>query len=174
MPTGKIALAAIVWLLLAQGAAACETQTGRAEDAPLRTRRPVMGDDALLVSGFGMRRHPILQIAKMHTGVDWAAPTGTPVIAAAGGRVVDAGVKGEYGNYVRIDHGGGWQTAYAHLSTIDVSEGDCVAALSVVGRIGSTGLSTGPRLHFEVLKDGRMLDPMTVAFKGQGPEADGK
>jgi murein DD-endopeptidase MepM/ murein hydrolase activator NlpD len=109
-----------------------------------------------------MRRHPILMVLKMHAGVDWAAPAGTPVVAAAGGRVTFAGVKGEYGNMVLVDHGGGWSTRYAHLSAIDVREGDCAAALSGIGKIGSTGLTSGIYLHFEVLRDGTPVDPLRM------------
>ena len=161
-------------LLGANAAAACETFAGPADTSPLHTRKPVNGEDVRLATGFGMRRHPLLMINKMHTGVDWSAPTGTPVVAAGGGRVSFAGVKGEYGKVVFIDHGGGWQTAYAHLSSIEVGEGDCVAALTVIGRIGSTGLSSGPQLHFEVLHQGRYLDPMNVARRETVPSAESK
>jgi murein DD-endopeptidase MepM/ murein hydrolase activator NlpD len=112
-----------------------------------------------------MRLHPILGTRKMHTGVDWAAPIGTPVLAAAGGRVASAGVEGELGGTIRIDHGAGWQTVYAHLSAIEVGEGDCVAALSVIGKVGSTGLSSGPKLHLEVRANGQPLDPLSLPSK---------
>ena len=97
-----------------------------------------------------MRRDPILRArASCTPGIDWAAPIGTPVVAAAGGRVALAGVEGELGRTVRIDHGAGWQTVYAHLSAFDVREGDCVAALSIIGKVGSHGTceraQTAPR-----------------------------
>jgi murein DD-endopeptidase MepM/ murein hydrolase activator NlpD len=176
MRSGGRLVAFITWGLMlgASGATACETFTGVAGTSPLYTRKPVEGDDARLTTGFGLRRHPLLMVTKMHTGVDWSAPTGTPVIAAAGGRVAFAGAKAEYGNVVFIDHGGGWRTGYAHLLGFDVREGDCVAPLTVIGKIGSTGLSSGPQLHFEVLHDGRYLDPMSVSRRDTVPSAESK
>jgi murein DD-endopeptidase MepM/ murein hydrolase activator NlpD len=84
------------------------------------------------------------------------------------------GTKGEYGNVVFIDHGGGWQMAYAHLSSVEVAEGDCVAPLTVIGKSGATGLSSGPRVHFEVLHHGRYLDPMNVPRRDTAPSMDSK
>jgi murein DD-endopeptidase MepM/ murein hydrolase activator NlpD len=156
---------AMACALIPQGAWACETIEGNAGQSPLHTRKPLLGEEARLTSGFGMRVDPILGMRKMHTGVDWAAPIGTPVLAAAGGRVTSAGVEGELGKTVRIDHGAGWQTVYAHLSAIDVGEGDCVAALSVIGKVGSTGLASGPILHLEVRADGQPLDPLSLPSK---------
>ena len=138
---------------------------GKAGESPLHTRKPLSGDDAHLTTGFGMRLHPILGTRKMHMGIDWAAPIGTPVVAAAGGRVASAGVEGELGKTVRIDHGAGWQTVYAHLSAFDVGEGDCVAALNVIGKVGSTGLASGPNLHLEVRANGQPLDPLSLPSK---------
>ena len=120
-------------------------------------KRPV---DGLILSGFGMRRHPLLQITKMHTGTDWGAEPGAPVHASAAGEVVKTGAEGEYGNLILIRHGGGLETAYAHLSQIGVKEGDCVAQGSVIGGVGSTGLSSGPALHFEVRRNGQFVDPL--------------
>jgi murein DD-endopeptidase MepM/ murein hydrolase activator NlpD len=156
---------AVACALVPHGAWACDAHEGRAGESPLHTRRPLSSDDAHLTTGFGMRLHPILGTRKMHTGIDWTAPIGTPVLAAAGGRVASAGVEGELGKTVRIDHGAGWQTVYAHLSAIDVGEGDCVAALSVIGKVGSTGLASGPKLHLEVRADDRPLDPLTLPSK---------
>jgi murein DD-endopeptidase MepM/ murein hydrolase activator NlpD len=156
---------AIVCALIPPGAWACEALEGKAGESPLHTRKPLLGDEARLTTGFGVRLHPILGTRKMHAGVDWAAPIGTPVLAAAGGRVTSAGAESELGKTVRIDHGAGWQTVYAHLSAIDVGEGDCVAALSVVGKVGSTGLASGPILHLEVRQDGQALDPLTLPSK---------
>jgi len=113
-----------------------------------------------LTSGFGLRRHPLFGIARMHQGVDIAAPWGTPVWAAAAGTVVYAGWFGGYGKLVVVDHGGGVATLYGHLSSIAVSPGDRVAAGDVLGRVGSTGYSTGPHLHFEIRVDGRPVDPL--------------
>jgi murein DD-endopeptidase MepM/ murein hydrolase activator NlpD len=158
--TLQIALATS--LLLGQEAAACDMAPARANEIALSTRKPVLGADARLISGFGVRRHPILMVLRMHGGIDWAAPAGTPVVAAAGGRVTFAGVEGAYGQTVLVDHGGGWSTRYAHLSAIDVRAGDCIAALSGIGKVGSTGITSGTLLHFEVIHDGTSIDPMRI------------
>lgn len=113
-----------------------------------------------LTSAFGLRRHPLFGIVRPHHGVDIAAPWGTPVRAAAAGTVVYAGWFGGYGKLVVVDHGGGIATLYGHLSSIAVSAGQPVAAGDLVGRVGSTGYSTGPHLHFEVRVDGRPVDPL--------------
>ncbi|MDR7435531.1 MAG: peptidoglycan DD-metalloendopeptidase family protein [Armatimonadota bacterium] len=113
-----------------------------------------------ITSGFGVRRHPIFRIAKMHTGVDIASTWGTPVPAAGDGEVIYAGWFGGYGKIVVIDHGGGLSTLYAHLSTILVELGQKVKRGQIIGRVGSTGYSTGPHLHFEIRIDGRPVDPL--------------
>ncbi|MGU3410442.1 M23 family metallopeptidase [Microbacterium sp. M1A1_1b] len=94
-----------------------------------------------------------------HQGLDFAAATGTPVVAAMPGRVVSAGVSGGYGNQVLVQHAGGLQTRYGHLSRIDVAVGQVVTAGERVGAVGSSGVSTGPHLHFEVIVGGRPVDP---------------
>ncbi len=113
----------------------------------------------LLTSGFGLRRHPVFGVIRMHNGVDIAAPWGTPVRAAASGTVLFAGWFGGYGKLVILDHGG-FTTLYGHLSSIGVAVGQRVQAGQVIGRVGSTGYSTGPHLHFEIRKDGRPVDPL--------------
>lgn len=136
-------------------------------DAPLpRPPAGVLGDFARPVGGpitsaFGMRVHPITGIRKLHDGVDIGAPCGTPVKAAAAGTVRSARDDGGYGLRVVVDHGGGTSTAYAHLSSASVSAGEQVETRSVVGRVGTTGLSTGCHLHFMALDDGRPVDPMS-------------
>ncbi|HEY8339567.1 MAG TPA: M23 family metallopeptidase [Egibacteraceae bacterium] len=110
-------------------------------------------------SPFGMRTHPVTGARKMHTGVDIAAPTGTPIRAARGGTVSFAGVRGGYGNLVIIDHPDGTQTRYAHQDALQVQVGQRVAAGQVVGTVGSTGMSTGPHLHFELRRGGDPVDP---------------
>ncbi|MDY7101600.1 MAG: peptidoglycan DD-metalloendopeptidase family protein [Actinomycetota bacterium] len=111
-------------------------------------------------SGFGMRRHPILGYTRLHAGTDFGASSGTPVWAAKEGRVIHAGWRGGYGNAVVIAHDGGITTLYAHLSRVDVSNGSWVGGGEVVGAVGSTGLSTGPHLHFEVRVGGSPQNPM--------------
>jgi murein DD-endopeptidase MepM/ murein hydrolase activator NlpD len=126
-------------------------------------RTPVSG--ARMSSGFGMRRHPILGYTRMHRGVDFAAPTGTPIYAAGDGRLARVGRYGSYGNYVRIEHGDGYATAYAHLSRFadGMRSGRRVEQGEVIGYVGSTGRSTGPHLHFEVLERGEQVDPLGLA-----------
>jgi murein DD-endopeptidase MepM/ murein hydrolase activator NlpD len=97
-----------------------------------------------------------------HTGLDLAAPSGTPVVAARSGKVVHAGPEGTYGNTVVIDHGDGFQTRSAHLSAWNVSTGQWVAQGQVIGLVGATGLATGPHLHFEVIQHGRFINPVRV------------
>ena len=113
-----------------------------------------------VVSGFGMRVHPVLGYARMHTGVDIGAPMGAPVSSAASGIVAYAGWSGGNGNLIVVDHGDGLATAYAHLSSIEVSQGQSVSQGQEIGKVGSTGLSTGPHLHFEVRVNGQPVDPM--------------
>ncbi|MGJ0506095.1 MAG: M23 family metallopeptidase [Methylocystis sp.] len=115
-------------------------------------------------SGFGMRRHPILGYFKMHTGVDWAAPIGTPILAAGNGTVIKAQWDSGYGRRVEIQHANGYITTYNHMSGFarGITEGVRVKQGQVVGFLGSTGLSTGPHLHYEVMVNGHFVDPMRV------------
>lgn len=112
-------------------------------------------------SAFGQRRHPITGTVRLHAGVDIGAPTGTPVLAAADGRVAHAGWMGGYGLTVDILHADGLSTRYAHLSQILVDPGQSIAHEEPLGHVGSTGQSTGPHLHFEVRRDGTPVDPAT-------------
>lgn len=126
-------------------------------------RKPVRGDDVRLTSGFGVRFHPLLNSRKMHTGVDWACPTGTPIVAAGNGTIEEVGRKGYYGNYVRIRHANGYQTAYGHMSRFaNFRPGMKVRQGQIIGYVGSTGLSSGPHVHFEVLVNSRFVDPMSI------------
>jgi len=164
-PCTFVALAA--WLSMPSAASGCDVLLEQ-EHSPLEIRKPVRGDDARLTAGFGLRRHPILNLQRMHTGVDWGAPLGTPVVAAARGRVDSAEREGEYGNRVIIDHGGGWQTLYGQLESFAVRQGDCVEGGTLIGKVGASGLAIGPHLHFEVRHRGRHLDPMAVPTRPQG------
>lgn len=125
-----------------------------------------------LTSGFGLRRHPILGFSRMHAGVDYAAPSGTPIYAASAGRVIYAGRHGGHGNYVRLSHDGRLGTGYAHMSRIAVQAGQRVRQGQVIGYVGSTGLSTGPHLHYEVYRNGGAVNPISVKF-AQAPILSG-
>ena len=121
-----------------------------------------------LTSGFGERFHPILGYVRFHDGLDLAASAGTPIVAAADGRVIGAGWRGGYGQQVQIAHAGGIDTLYGHMSRIAAHAGELVRKGEVIGYVGSTGLSTGPHLHFEVTKNGRPVNPTSVKM-ADGP-----
>jgi len=108
--------------------------------------------------------HPVLGFSKMHKGVDFGAPTGTPIFAAGNGTVVEIGRKGSYGNYIRVRHNGEYQTAYAHMSKFakGVKKGDKVKQGQVIGYVGATGRVTGPHLHYEILVAGVQVNPGKV------------
>ena len=158
------ALAVVSALPIAAAAEECVLSSG---EVRLSTRKPATDPEARLTSSFGMRFHPLLGERRMHTGIDWGAQLGSPVIAAAPGRVLEAGWKGQYGKTVIIDHGGGLVSLYAHLHVITVREGDCVTDGARIGSVGSTGLSGAVALHFEVQRDGTAVDPFAVAVVGQ-------
>lgn len=136
-------------------------------------RKPMNG--GVMRSGFGFRRHPILGYSKMHTGVDWAAPTGTPIVASGNGTVEKAGWASGYGRQVVLKHSNGYETTYNHMSGIarGVQPGATVKQGRVIGYVGSTGLSTGAHLHYEVMINGRFVNPMTVKLP-RGRELDGR
>jgi murein DD-endopeptidase MepM/ murein hydrolase activator NlpD len=123
--------------------------------------RPVSG---MVSSNFGMRRHPILGYSRMHRGMDFRAGYGTPILAATDGRVIGAGWAGGYGQQVKIAHAGGLMTSYSHMSRIAARPGSAVRQGQVIGYVGSTGLSTGPHLHYELYKDGVPINPASVKF----------
>jgi len=121
-------------------------------------------DGARLSSGFGYRSHPILGYTKLHQGVDFSAAAGTPVMAAGDGIILQAAYKGSYGNYVLIGHAGGYATAYAHLRNYrqGLRVGMRVKQGNVIGYVGATGRATGPHLHFELIKNGKRINPKSV------------
>jgi murein DD-endopeptidase MepM/ murein hydrolase activator NlpD len=128
-------------------------------------RKPISGEIDLS-SGFGVRTDPFLGRPAMHTGLDFRSNIGDPVRATATGKVTTAGRNGGYGNMVEIDHGNGFATRYGHLSQIDVKVGQHVKIGQIVGRVGSTGRSTGPHLHYETRIDGEAVDPQKFLRAG--------
>ena len=122
---------------------------------------PVVGR---ITSNFGARRHPVLGYTRMHAGVDFGAPHGAPIYAVGDAKVIYSGWHGGHGNYVKLDHGGGFATAYAHMSRVAVPNGARVHAGQVIGYVGSTGLSTGPHLHYELYRNGGAVNPLSVRF----------
>jgi murein DD-endopeptidase MepM/ murein hydrolase activator NlpD len=125
-----------------------------------------------ITSGFGYRVHPILRYGRFHAGIDFGAPWGSPIVAAADGQVVGAGYAGGYGRQVRIVHEGGLMTTYSHMSSIVAQPGMPVRQGQVVGYAGSSGLATGPHVHFEVRIGGRPVNPLTARLVSK-PVFDG-
>jgi murein DD-endopeptidase MepM/ murein hydrolase activator NlpD len=113
-----------------------------------------------LTSSFGMRQHPLLGVVREHSGIDLAAPIGSPIYATSDGIVSMANWRGGYGLFVSLDHGGGVQTRYGHMSRLNVVAGQQVHKGDVIGLVGSTGLSTGPHLHYEVRLNGQAVNPV--------------
>lgn len=147
-------------------------ESGKASRKALM-RTPI--DGARLSSTFGQRKHPILGYTRMHKGVDFAAPTGTPIYAAGNGTVAFAGRKGGYGNYIRLRHNGTFETAYAHLKGFarGIRTGKRVEQGQIIGYVGTTGRSTGPHLHYEVLNGGKQANPLRVKMPS-GRTLEGK
>jgi murein DD-endopeptidase MepM/ murein hydrolase activator NlpD len=136
-------------------------------------RKPIAAGE--ITSTFGMRYHPILHYAKMHTGVDWAAPIGTPIVAAGAGVVLQAELTAGYGRRVMIQHANGYVTTYNHMSGFGrgVVQGVRVTQGQVIGYLGQSGLATGPHLHYEVIINGNFVDPMAIRL-ARTREFDGK
>jgi murein DD-endopeptidase MepM/ murein hydrolase activator NlpD len=136
-------------------------------------RTPI--DGAKITSGFGMRLHPILGYTRMHKGVDFGAPVGTPIYAAGNGTIVDIGMRNGYGNYIRVKHNDTYSTAYAHISRFaaGMRKGDHVKQGEVIAYVGATGEATGPHLHYEVLINNQQVNPATVKVAG-GDKLTGK
>ncbi len=137
--------------------------------------KPVRGDklkrNITALSGFGMRNHPIHKIKKMHTGIDFTAPTGTLIQATGNGKVVKVLHKRTgYGTHVVIDHGFGYQTLYGHMSSVSVKVGQKVVRGQNIGKVGNTGTSTAPHLHYEVHHLGKKVNPLHYCLDGLSPE----
>lgn len=136
--------------------------------------KPVRSDklarELKLLSGFGYRIHPIYKVPKMHAGIDFTAPRGTPIQATGNGKVVMAGYGSGYGKRVMIDHGYGYKTIYGHMDRIDVKVGDVVKRGQAIGIVGSTGVSTAPHCHYEVVYKGNKIDPIQFVTDGLTPE----
>jgi len=172
--TGETETGGLLYAGLDQGKKALRllkwTQDGREQwfdaagvgESQGQMKMPVQG--AHQTSSFGMRFHPILGYSRMHQGIDYGAPMGSPIVAATDGMVSFAGWHGGHGNYVQIRHAGGLGTGYAHMSRIIAHAGEKVRAGQLIGYVGSTGLSTGPHLHFEVFKNNVAVNPASVKF----------
>lgn len=134
--------------------------------------QPVSNQDlSRIASGFGYRIDPVYKTVKMHAGLDFAAPQGTPIYATADGRISLAGNAGDgYGNHVIINHGYGYQTLYGHMVKVKGKVGQNVKRGEVIGWVGSTGKSTGPHCHYEVHKNGNKIDPVYFFYNDISPE----
>lgn len=162
LPPGALTFEARADAIAAERALIASFERGL-DRVPLRTPAPGKG----LSSGFGARVDPFLGRPAFHGGLDFEGDIGEPVKATAAGRVVSAGWSGGYGNLVEIDHGGGLTTRFGHLSALLVKEGDEVRIGSILGRVGSTGRSTGPHLHYETRVDGDAVDPLRFLNAGR-------
>jgi murein DD-endopeptidase MepM/ murein hydrolase activator NlpD len=136
-------------------------------------RKPIA--DGILRSGFGSRFHPILGYSRPHTGIDWANKVGTPILAAGNGTIRFADWKSGYGRHIEIQHANGYVTTYSHMSGFakSMNQGVRVRQGQVIGYLGSTGLSTGPHLHYEVLINGSFVDPLKIRLP-RGRELEGR
>ena len=133
--------------------------------------QPVANKDLKrMASGYGYRIHPIYKVRKMHWGTDFSAPTGTAIYATGDGKVTTyKRSRSGFGRHIVIDHGFGYQTLYAHMSKVEVNRGQRVKRGDIIGYIGSTGSSTAPHLHYEVIKDGRKVNPVNYFFNDLTP-----
>jgi murein DD-endopeptidase MepM/ murein hydrolase activator NlpD len=136
-------------------------------------RKPVAV--GMMTSPFGWRTHPMLHISELHSGVDWGAPFGTPIFAAGNGEIEEIGLKGGYGKYVRIRHPNGYETAYGHMTAFarGLDVGSKVRQGQIIGFVGSSGMSTGSHVHFEIIVNDRFVDPMRIKLP-RGRVLDGE
>jgi murein DD-endopeptidase MepM/ murein hydrolase activator NlpD len=162
----------VSWLSSPGTGSACDLPASDDAKPWLGTNRPVLADNVIRSTGFGMHFHRLLQEHRMHTGVDWIAALGSPVTAAADGTVLEAGRHGYDGNMVLLDHGAGWRTLYGHLASFSVKPGDCVKFGTPIGQLGQSGLTSGPGLHFEVQHNGEAVNPLLVPARA--PEGVGR
>lgn len=132
-------------------------------------REDKLNRSMFLMSGFGWRLHPVHKVRKFHAGLDFAAPSGTPIVATGQGKVVKVESGHGYGNHVVIDHGFGYQTLYGHMSRVNVREGEHVKKGHVIGKVGSTGTSTAPHCHYEVHFKGNAVNPLQYCMDGLSP-----
>jgi murein DD-endopeptidase MepM/ murein hydrolase activator NlpD len=132
--------------------------------------QPIRKGDGRIVSGYGMRYHPILKYRRMHHGIDISAPSGTPIYATGDGTVKSVGRHGGYGNAVIIDHGYGYQTLYGHMKTIIVRKNKKVKRGEIIGYVGNTGLSRAPHVHYEVIYNNKKIDPVNYFYNDFTPE----
>jgi len=132
--------------------------------------QPIEKGKGRIVSGYGMRYHPILKYRRMHWGIDITAPSGTPIYATADGRVSFNGRKGGYGKTCRIDHGYGYQTQFGHMKTITVRKGQKVKRGEIIGYVGNTGLSEAPHVHYEVIYNRQKVNPVNYFYNDFTPE----
>lgn len=135
--------------------------------------QPISNKDLTrMASGYGMRIDPVYNVSKMHWGMDFTAPTGTEIYATGSGKVVESNYSnGGYGNRIKIDHGYGYQSLYAHMSSIAVKKGDKVTRGQVIGYVGNTGKSVGPHLHYEVIKNGNKINPVYFYYQDLNEES---
>lgn len=150
-------------------AALAKLESAKAAAMHLPIHHPVPGQ--AVTSSFGVRRDPLIRRPAMHTGIDFRAAVGMPIRSAGAGKVIRAGLNGGYGRMVEIDHGHGLTSRYAHMSRIDVKEGQEVKTGDIIGEAGSTGRSTGPHLHFEVRRNGTAIDPVRFLKAGKQVQA---
>lgn len=133
--------------------------------------QPVKNEDLKrMASGYGFRMHPILKYRKFHKGMDFTAPTGTPIFATGNGKVIRAQRSATFGNVIYIDHGYGYQTVYAHMSKMKARKGQKVLRGDLIGYVGNTGLSAAPHLHYEIHKNDRALNPINFYYGDLTPE----
>ena len=131
---------------------------------------PIEKGNGNIISGYGMRFHPILKVRRMHWGIDVSAPSGTPIYATANGKINFSGRKGGYGKTCMIDHGYGYQTLYGHMKTITVRKGQEVKRGEIIGYVGSTGLSQAPHVHYEVIYNNKKVNPVNYFYNDFTPE----